>query len=85
MENPIGRYSIGDRDKLEFNSDGSLDIYIQHESPGEDKQANWLPTPPYEFNLIMRLYWPRSPILTGEWDPPPLRKSAYFGETIVPK
>jgi hypothetical protein len=69
VENSIQRYAIGDRDKLLFNNDGSLDIYIQHESPGKDKESNWLPSPKDTFNLIMRLYWPKIEILTGEWKP----------------
>ena len=85
VENPIGRNSIGDRDDLQYNSDGSLDIYIQHESPGADKEPNWLPAPPDDFNFIMRLYWPRSPILTGEWNPPAIRSSEYLGRTLAPK
>jgi hypothetical protein len=65
VENPINRYAIGDRDKLTFNADGSLDLYIQHETPGKDKESNWLPAPKDGFNLIMRLYWPRKPVLDG--------------------
>lgn len=76
VENAIRRYSIGDRDKLQFNDDGSLDIYIQQESPGKDRESNWLPAPKGDFNLVMRLYWPKLEILTGDWNPPPVRRVA---------
>ncbi len=68
--NPIDRFAIGDRDKLAFNSDGSLDLYIQRESPGKDKEANWLPAPasgPFTMNL--RLYWPKAEVVDGSWAP----------------
>jgi hypothetical protein len=74
VENPLSRYAIGDRDKLKFNADGSLDLYIQHESPGKDKESNWLPAPKDSFNLIMRLYWPKKPVLDGTWTPPPVKR-----------
>lgn len=74
VENPINRYAIGDRDKLTFNADGSLDLYIQHESPSKDQEANWLPAPKDSFNLIMRLYWPKKPVLDGTWTPPPVKR-----------
>ena len=70
IDNPINRYAIGDRDQLEFNRDGSLDIYIQQDSPGKEQESNWLPAPADNFNLIMRLYWPKTEIITGEWNPP---------------
>ncbi len=73
-DNPIRRYSIGDRDKLKFNKDGSLDIYIQHASPGKDKKSNWLPAPKGNFDMVLRLYWPKAEILTGDWNPPAVKR-----------
>ncbi len=73
-DNPIGRYAIGDRDQLEFNKDGSLDIYIQQASPGKDKESNWLPAPKGDFDLVLRLYWPRLEVLTGDWNPPAVKR-----------
>lgn len=71
--NPIKRYAIGDRDQLKFNPDGSLDIWIQHDSPGADKQSNWLPAPAAGFNLVLRMYWPEEHVIKGEWTPPAVR------------
>ena len=73
VDNPIRRYAIGDRDKLQFNKDGSLDLYIQHASPGKDKESNWLPAAKGDFDLVLRAYWPKVEVLTGDWDPPPVR------------
>jgi hypothetical protein len=70
VQNPINRYAIGDRDKLKFNDDGSLTISIQHESPGKDKESNWLPAPADSFNMFMRLYWPKKEIVDGVWKMP---------------
>ena len=72
VANPLNRYAIGDRDKLVFNPDGSLDIHVQHESPGKDKEANWLPAPDGPIYLVLRLYGPRQSALSGEWKNPPL-------------
>lgn len=72
--NPIERFAIGDRDNLKLNPDGSLDLYIQREAPEKDKQSNWLPAPASgTFSMNMRLYWPRSPALTGKWTPPQVK------------
>jgi len=69
--NPIDRFAIGDRDKLAFNPDGSLDLYIQRESPGGDKESNWLPAPASgSFTMNLRLYWPKAEVLDGAWSPP---------------
>lgn len=71
--NPLNRFALGDRDKLTFNADGSLNIHIQNETPGADKETNWLPAPKGEFNLAMRLYSPEREALDGSWTPPPVR------------
>jgi hypothetical protein len=75
VQNPINRYAIGDRDSLKFESDGSLTLYIQNESPGEDKESNWLPAPKDAFNLFLRLYSPRKEILEGAWQPPAIKRT----------
>lgn len=72
--NPINRNAIGDRDELKFNADGSLDLYFQNESPGKEREANWLPAPTDAFNLTMRLYAPKFEVLDGRWAPAPIRK-----------
>jgi hypothetical protein len=74
VQNPLDRYAIGDRDKLKFNDDGSLSLYIQHDSPGKDKESNWLPAPADSFNLIMRLYWPKKDVVDGTWKMPPIEQ-----------
>jgi hypothetical protein len=66
VANPIDRFAIGDRDKMNFNADGSLDICIQAESPGPDKEANWLPAPKdAQFEPTMRIYSPRPAVVDG--------------------
>jgi hypothetical protein len=70
VENPINRYSMSVRTNPVMGEDGSLTIYIQNASPGDDKQANWLPAPKGRFILMMRLYWPQEEkpsILDGSW------------------
>jgi len=73
VPNPINRYNVSSRNKLKTNADGSVDLYIQKDSPGKDKESNWLPAPEGEFVLMMRLYWPKEKppsILDGSWKPP---------------
>ncbi len=73
VPNELDRFAIGDRDALTFNTDGSLDIYLQSENPGPDRVANWLPSPSSgHTGITMRLYAPRAEALDGRWTPPPV-------------
>jgi hypothetical protein len=75
VPNAIGRYDLAQRDPLVVNPDGSVDLYIQADSPGMAKEANWLPAPQGKFTLVMRIYAPRGKppsILDGSWTPPPV-------------
>ncbi len=74
VDNPINRYAIGDRDPLKFDDDGLLTLYVQHDPPGKDKESNWLPAARDDFNLVMRLYWPKQEILDGTWNLPPVER-----------
>ncbi|MCK1302080.1 DUF1254 domain-containing protein [Bradyrhizobium sp. 24] len=79
VNNPLNRYSISAREKLKSNPDGSVDLYIQKDTPGKDKESNWLPSPPGDFILMLRLYWPREKnpsIINGSWKIPPVAKVA---------
>jgi hypothetical protein len=57
-----------------YNDDGSLDLYIQNESPGKDKETNWLPAPKDDFVLVLRMYWPENAVLNGSWQPPAVKR-----------
>jgi len=73
VANPIKRYSIGDRSKLQYGEDGSLTIYIQHESPGKKKASNWLPAPDGVFSLQFRMYLPKPEALDPLYLPPAVK------------
>jgi hypothetical protein len=78
VANPINRYSMSVRTNPKFEPDGSLVIYIQNESPGADKEANWLPAPKGKFHLMLRLYWPDESdpsILDGSWIIPAVKRA----------
>ena len=75
IPNQLDRFAIGDRDALKYNADGSLDLYIQHDSPGADKVSNWLPSSAKgTFGVTMRLYAPKSRAIDGRWVPPAIKR-----------
>jgi len=83
IKNPINRYLINSPmlPDMKKNADGSLTIYIQKDSPGKDKESNWLPAPNDTIYLVMRLYWPKTeapsilPVGAGSWSPPGIVQS----------
>ena len=72
-ENPINRYLINSpmEPQLVRDADGGITLYVQHDSPGKDKEANWLPAPKGPFFMVMREYWPKAEALDGTWKAPP--------------
>jgi hypothetical protein len=76
VDNPLNRYTLNNRNQFTANADGSVDLYLQHESPGADKESNWLPAPEGKFFLMLRLYWPKTTtpsIIDGSWTIPPVK------------
>jgi hypothetical protein len=74
VENPIDRYSVGSNSgQLKYAADGSLTIYVQHDSPEAEKAPNWLPAPSGTFQIITRLYGPKPEVLNGAWKQPDIR------------
>lgn len=77
VPNPANRYAVSSWMPFKRNADGSLDLFIQADPPGQAKTANWLPAPKGEFNLTMRMYWPNDQapsVLDGTWKPPALKQ-----------
>jgi hypothetical protein len=72
--NALNRFAVSSWMPFNYNTDGSLDLYFQNDSPGKDNESNWLPAPRGPFNLTMRLYSPQTAALTGEWNPSPIKK-----------
>ena len=74
--NSLNRYTLSQRDKFVSNPDGSVDLYLQADSPGKAKEPNWLPAPKAKFGVMLRLYWPTDTppsILDGTWKPPAIK------------
>lgn len=76
VDNPLNRYLINSPmlSELKKNSDGSLTLYLQKDSPGKDKEPNWLPAPDGPIYVVMRLYWPKKEALDGAWKPPAVKR-----------
>jgi hypothetical protein len=74
VANGLNRFAVSSWMPFVYNADGSLDLYFQSESPGPEKEANWLPAPKGSFNLCTRLYAPKADALSGKWNPPPVIK-----------
>ena len=75
VANPLNRFAVSSWMPFKYNPDGSLDLYFQNESPGADKEANWLPSSKGPYNLTMPLYAPKGEALTGKWNPPPVTRA----------
>jgi hypothetical protein len=74
--NPLGRYSLGTKSKsMKQNADGSLTMYVQNDSPGLDKETNWIPAPKDDFSLYIRAYWPKAEITESKWVPPHIERA----------
>jgi hypothetical protein len=79
VSNELNKYTVSPRNPLKYNADGSLDLYLQYQSPGAEKEANWLPAPAGKFILMLRMYWPKESdpsILDGTWNPPGVKKAS---------
>jgi hypothetical protein len=79
VHNALNKFTVSPRNNLKADPDGSLTLHFQHESPGKDKEANWLPAPKGDFVLMLRMYWPKetSPsILNGTWKPPLVERAS---------
>lgn len=88
VPNPLNRYTLSERNHLKQNPDGSIDMYIQKDNPGPDKESNWLPAPDGKFILCLRMYWPKEAFLHGIWEPPAVTKqvepmAAAAGEAVT--
>jgi hypothetical protein len=77
VPNPLNKFTVSPRNNLKPNPDGSITLYLQKDSPGKDKEANWLPAPADDFIPMLRMYWPKDTapsILNGTWTPPMVKR-----------
>lgn len=77
VANPINRYKLGSYPKgeMQLDADGGLTLYLQNESPGKDKQSNWLPAPKDDFYLVLRTYLPGPALVAQDWVPPAVERA----------
>jgi hypothetical protein len=78
VPNSLNKFTVSTRNNLTYSADGSLTLYFQNASPGQDKEANWLPAPKGDFVLMLRMYWPKQKdpsIINGTWKPPPVERA----------
>ena len=79
VPNPLNKFTVSPRNDLTSNPDGSVTLYFQTESPGKDKENNWLPAPKGDFIPMLRMYWPKETppsVLDGSWVPPRIQKTS---------
>jgi len=85
VPNAINRYNLAAWMPLQYNPDGSLDLYIQSSSPGADKEPNWLPAPATgPFNLTVRIFWPADSVIDGTYKLPSVSKGVVMATSISP-
>src|SRR6516164_3500314 len=86
VANPLNRYLINSLmlPDLKRDADGGVTLYIQHGSPGKDKESNWLPAPSGPFLMFLRLFWPKPEALDGKWKQPPLQRAERLGMNTFP-
>ena len=74
--NSLNRFSLGTKsESMKLNDDGSLTLYVQANSPGPEKEVNWLPARKEDFSLYIRAYWPKVELTEGKWTPPRVEKA----------
>jgi hypothetical protein len=79
VPNALNKFTVSPRNNLQSNPDGTVTLYFQNESPGADKESNWLPAPKGDFIAMLRMYWPKDngpSILNGSWKPPAVKKAS---------